>query len=68
MLDIIYEKTQVLIRRIIILPGRAEIGRGQHLATLEAMRRGDAPEAERLRREGLRTAKATLEKYQRYVL
>ncbi len=68
MLDIIYEKTQVLIRRIIILPGRAEVGRRQHLATLEAMRRGEAAEAERLRREGLRTAKATLEKYQRYVL
>lgn len=68
MLDIIFEKTQVLIRRIIILPGRAEQGRRQHLATIEAMRRGDAAEAERLRREGLRSAKSTLEKYQRYVL
>ncbi|MBK6983214.1 MAG: hypothetical protein IPH30_18145 [Betaproteobacteria bacterium] len=26
MLDSIYEKTQVLIRRIIILPGRAKVG------------------------------------------
>ena len=68
MLDTIYEKTQVLIRRIIILPGRAEVGRRQHLATLEAMRRGDAAEAERLRREGLQSAKAQLERYQRYVL
>ncbi len=68
MLDIIYEKTQVLIRRIIILPGRAEIGRRQHVAMLEAMVRGDADEAERLRREGLRNAKAYLERYQAFVL
>ena len=31
MLDSIYEKTHVLIRRIVILPGRAEIGREQHV-------------------------------------
>lgn len=68
MLDTIYEKTQVLIRRIIILPGRAEIGRKQHVAMLEAMCKGDATGAERLRRDGLRTAKAALEKYQRYIL
>ena len=68
MLDIIYEKTQVLIRRIIILPGRAETGRKQHVAMLEAMVRGDGDEAERLRRAGLRDAKASLERYQRYIL
>lgn len=68
MLDTIYEKTQVLIRRIIILPGRAEVGRQQHVAMLEAMCKGDATGAERLRRDGLRTAKAALEKYQRYIL
>lgn len=68
MLDTIWEKTQVLIRRILILPGRAEFGRQQHVAMLEAMVRGDAPEAERLRREGLRSAKAHLEKFQKYIL
>lgn len=68
MLDTIYEKTQVLIRRIIILPGRAETGRQQHVAMLEAMCRGEAEEAERLRRAGLRSAKGSLEKYQRYIL
>ena len=50
MLDIIFEKTQVLIRRILILPGRAAGGREQHVEMLEAMRRGDAEEAERVRR------------------
>ena len=68
MLDTIYEKTQVLIRRIIILPGRAEVGRKHHVAMLEAMCRGDAEEAERLRRAGLRSARDSLEKYQQYIL
>jgi len=68
MLDTIFEKTQVLIRRIIILPGRAEVGRRQHVAMLEAMSRGDAEEAERLRRSGLHSAKGALEKYQRFIL
>jgi DNA-binding GntR family transcriptional regulator len=68
MLDIIYEKTQVLIRRIIILPGRAEVGRQQHVAMLEAMSRGDADEAENARRAVLRSARAAVEKYQRFIL
>jgi len=68
MLDTIWEKTQVLIRRILILPGRAEFGRQQHVAMLEAMSRGDHEGAERLRREGLRSAKAQVEKYQKYIL
>lgn len=68
MLDTIYEKTQVLIRRILILPGRAEVGRQQHVAMLEAMCRGEADLAERRRREGLRSAKTYLEKFQKYIL
>lgn len=68
MLDTIYEKTQVLIRRILILPGRAETGRLLHVAMLEAMVAGDADGAERLRREGLRSAKAHLRKFQKYIL
>lgn len=68
MLDSILERTQALIRRIIILPGRAEIGLQQHTAMLDAMCRGDADEAERLRRENMRSAKAYLERYQKYIL
>lgn len=68
MLDSIYEKTQVLIRRILILPGRASVGLREHIAVLEAMRRGDAEEAERLRRANLRSAREYLERYQKYVL
>ena len=68
MLDSIYEKTQVLIYRIIILPGRAQQGLREHVAVLEAMRRGDADAAETLRRENMRSAKACLQNFQKYVL
>jgi DNA-binding GntR family transcriptional regulator len=68
MLDSIYEKTQVLIRRIIILPERARQGLREHVAVLEAMRRGDADAAESLRRENMRSAKDVLQRFQKYVL
>lgn len=68
MLDSIYEKTQVLIRRIIILPGRAKVGLQEHLAVLRAMRAGDAEKAEELRRLNMRSAKAYLRRYQTYIL
>ena len=68
MLDSIYEKTNVVIRRIIILPGRAEVGLREHQAVLAAMRRGDAAEAEQLKRQNLRSAKETLLRFRNYVL
>ncbi|HVL59607.1 MAG TPA: GntR family transcriptional regulator [Burkholderiaceae bacterium] len=68
MLDSIYEKTQVLIRRTIILPGRAKVGLSEHRAVLAAMRRGDADAAERLRRENMRSARECLRRYQSYIL
>ncbi|MEO8081207.1 MAG: GntR family transcriptional regulator [Caldimonas sp.] len=68
MLDSIYEKTQVLIRRIIILPGRANVGLQEHLAVLHAMRAGDAQQAEELRRVNMRSAKEYLRRYQNYIL
>jgi len=68
MLDSIYEKTQVLIRRIIILPGRAEIGLQEHRAVLAAMRAGDEDAAERLRRANMRSAMEFLMRFQKYIL
>lgn len=67
-LDNIYEKTQVLIHRIIILPGRGEIGVREHRAVLEAMRKGDAEGAERLRRANIHSAKIFLTRYMKYIL
>jgi DNA-binding GntR family transcriptional regulator len=67
-LDNIYEKTQFLIHRIVILPGRGEIGVREHRDVLKAMRAGDAEAAERLRRANIRNAKAFLARYIKYVL
>lgn len=68
MIDSIYEKTQALIRRIILLPGRAEQGLSEHCAVLAAMRRGDAEEAERLRRENMRSAREYIVRYKNFIL
>ena len=68
MLDSIYEKTNVVIRRIVILPGRAQTGLGEHRATVAAMRAGDAEAAERLKRANLQGAKDYLRRFQKYVL
>ncbi len=68
MLDSIYERTNFVIRRIIILPGRAEKGLAQHRAVLAAMRRGDGAEAERLKRLNLRSAREALDQFRNYVL
>lgn len=68
MLDTIYGQTQAIIRRLIVLPDRAVQGLAQHRDTLAAMRRGDAAEAERLRRESIRSARAHLERFQSFVL
>lgn len=68
MLDSILERTQTLIRRIIILPGRADLGLAQHTAVIEAMVAGDADRAEALRRANMRSARAFFERYQKYIL
>lgn len=68
MLDSIFEKTQVIMRRVLILPGRAEKGLQEHRAVLAAMRMGDAFEAERLKRANIRSAIEHLKKYQHFLL
>ena len=68
MLDGIYDRTQVAIRRIIILPGRAEMGLAEHRAVLAAMAAGDAARAEELRRRSIRSARDHLMKFRSLVL
>lgn len=68
MIDSIYEKTQALIRRVIVLPGRAEQGLKEHRAVLAAMRRGNAAEAERCRRENMRSAREFILRYKNFIL
>lgn len=68
LLDAIYDKTQMAIRRIIILPGRAEVGLAEHREVLAAIAAGDADSAERLRRHNMRSARDFLVRYQSFVL
>jgi len=68
MLDLIGEKTQVITRRVVILPGRAELGLKMHRRLLQALERGDADAAEAEMRDIVNSAREYLEKYQNYVL
>lgn len=68
MLDSIHDKTRELMRRIIILPGRAADGLQQHRAVLAAMRKGDAPLAEKLKRRNIRSSREFLVRYRNFIL
>ena len=68
MLDNIQDRTRAIIRRIIILPGRAQVGLQEHRAVLDAMRRGDPDEAETAKRANIRSGAAYLKRYESFVL
>lgn len=67
-LDGLYDRTKVLIRRLVLVPGRAAEGRRQHQEILCAMKAGDAVQAEVLKRENLRSARECFGKYRKYLL
>lgn len=68
MIDSIYEKTQVIIRRVIVLPGRGEQGLAEHIAVLRALCAGNAQDAEQLRRASLRSAREAFRAYESIIL
>lgn len=68
MLDSILEKTQVIMRRVQILPGRAAQGLAEHRACVAAMRAGNADEAEQLRRANIRSAVLALERFRKFII
>ncbi|KCB28263.1 GntR family transcriptional regulator [Bordetella hinzii] len=68
MLDSIREKIIFLSRRIIILPGRGEQALREHRALLEALRRGDADEAEALRKTTMRNGWLWFERYKSFLM
>ncbi|MDR4127149.1 GntR family transcriptional regulator [Yanghanlia caeni] len=63
-----WDKTRVLVGRLVILPGRALQGLGEHTEVLRAMRNNDAYKAEELRRESMRNSKAALVKFHKYLV
>lgn len=67
-LDSLYDRTKVLIRRLVLVPGRAKEGLRQHQAILAAMREGDSARAEDLKRDNIRSAREWFRNYQKYLL
>ena len=68
LLDSLYDRTRVLIRRLILVPGRAEEGMYQHREILEAMQAGKAAKAERLKRQNIQSARAWFHEYRKYLM
>ncbi len=64
----IFDRTKVLIRRLLLVPGRAELGLKQHQEILQAMAAGEAEKAESLKRANIRSSLDTFRLYQKYVL
>ncbi|WP_420419887.1 GntR family transcriptional regulator [Pacificispira sp.] len=67
-LDVLYDRSRVLIRRLVLLPGRAAKGMLQHREILDAMIAGEAEKAEQLKRDNLRSAREWFLEYQNYIL
>jgi DNA-binding GntR family transcriptional regulator len=68
LLDNIQDRTRAIIRRIIVLPGRAAVGMQEHRTVLAAMRRGDADAAEAAKRANIRSGASYLKRYESFVL
>lgn len=68
LLDGLYDRTRVLIRRLVILPNRAQQGLEEHRRMLAAMRAGRAAEAEELKRANIRSSRETFDKFQKFIL
>ena len=67
-LDSIRDQTRVIIRRIIVLPGRMATGLPEHRAVLAALQKGDPDEAERAARLNIRSSRDFLRRYEAFVL
>lgn len=67
-LDSLYDRTKVLIRRLVLVPGRALKGMRQHQEVLQAMCDGNAELAEQLKRNNMRSARESFCNYKKYLL
>jgi DNA-binding GntR family transcriptional regulator len=68
LLDLMLERTAYVVRRVIMVPGRALVGLQDHRAVLAAMKAGNGEEAERLKRANIHAARLVFERYQQFVL
>jgi len=64
----IQDRTRMVTRRVILLPGRATVGMEEHRRVLEAMRRGDAVAAELATHANIRSSMEYLRRYRAFIL
>lgn len=64
----IYDRTRVTMRRVALLPGRADMGIKQYRDLLAAMRRNDVDAADRCVRELNSSAREYIQRYKDYLL
>lgn len=68
MLTLLRDRTRNIVDRTTMLPGRIQQGLSELQLVVAAMRRGDAVEAERLRRENIRSQRTFVQRYQNFLL
>jgi len=68
LLDLMLERTAYVVRRLLMVPGRALVGLQDQRAVLAAMKAGNGEEAERLKRANVHAARLVFERYQQIVL
>jgi len=67
-LDRLYDRTYILFRRLVLMPGRAVEGMLDHREILKAMIAGDSTEAEALKRQTIRNARRWFSNYHHLLL
>ena len=68
MLTLLRDRTRNIVDRTTMLPGRIAQGLKELQAMVAAMRRGDAAEAERLRRENIGSQRSFVQRYESFLL
>ncbi len=68
MLSMLRDRTRNIVDRTTMLPGRIQQGVKELQLVVAAMRSGDGAEAERLRRENIRSQRAFVQRYQNFLL
>lgn len=67
-LSLLRDRTRAIVDRTTTLPGRIQQGVRELQLVVAAMRRGDALEAERLRRENIGSQREFVQRYQSFIL
>ncbi|EKF43241.1 GntR family transcriptional regulator [Nitratireductor indicus] len=67
-LDKLYDRTRVLVRRLVLVPGRIAAALDEHERILDAMMAGEAERAEELKRANIRSARQWFSDYKKFLL